>query len=274
MTTIRTETPELEKRWAEAESGVAVRSSDLLARIVALSGGKDSTAMALRLAECEPNDYEYVITPTGNELPEMFAHWRRLGELLGKPLKPIGRWSLEGLIMKYQTLPNWRMRFCTREIKIEPFQRYALQRAPAVCYVGIRADEADAREGTYHTGITGVTQDCPLVRWGWDINDVKNYLRKRGVEVPERTDCAACFFQTIAEWWRLWKLHPDEYEKAEGWEEMTGHTLRSAQRDTWPAGLKELRLKFEAGYTPKGAAQLTFRLDVAERPTMCAWCAR
>jgi tRNA(Ile)-lysidine synthase TilS/MesJ len=32
--------------------------------IVALSGGKDSTAMALRLAEVEPLDYEFVITPT------------------------------------------------------------------------------------------------------------------------------------------------------------------------------------------------------------------
>ena len=31
-----------------------------LAHIVALSGGKDSTAMALRLAEAEPRDYTYV----------------------------------------------------------------------------------------------------------------------------------------------------------------------------------------------------------------------
>ncbi len=53
--------------------------------IVALSGGKDSTAMALRLAEIEPRDYAYVITPTGNELPEMIAHWRKLMDLLGKP---------------------------------------------------------------------------------------------------------------------------------------------------------------------------------------------
>ena len=64
--------------------------------IVALSGGKDSTAMALRLAEIEPAAYTYVITPTGNELPEMFAHWRRLGELLGSPLVPVGRTTLAG----------------------------------------------------------------------------------------------------------------------------------------------------------------------------------
>lgn len=35
--------------------------------VVALSGGKDSTALALRLAETEPRDYTYVCTPTGDE---------------------------------------------------------------------------------------------------------------------------------------------------------------------------------------------------------------
>lgn len=40
--------------------------------VVALSGGKDSTAMALRLRELNPDiDYTYSCTPTGNELPEM-----------------------------------------------------------------------------------------------------------------------------------------------------------------------------------------------------------
>lgn len=43
--------------------------------IVGISGGKDSVALALRLQEVEPREYDYLITPTGNELPEMFEHW-------------------------------------------------------------------------------------------------------------------------------------------------------------------------------------------------------
>jgi len=43
--------------------------------IVGLSGGKDSTALALRLAELEPRDYTYICNETGNELPAMKAHW-------------------------------------------------------------------------------------------------------------------------------------------------------------------------------------------------------
>ncbi len=41
--------------------------------IVGLSGGKDSTAMALWLHENEPRDYTYICNETGNELPEMHA---------------------------------------------------------------------------------------------------------------------------------------------------------------------------------------------------------
>lgn len=244
------------------------------ARIVALSGGKDSTAMALGLAEQEPDQYEYCYTPTGRELPVMLEHWKRLECLLGKPLIKVPAPSLVELIIKYKTLPNHRMRYCTRQVKIEPFQIYAAGKAPAVCYVGIRADEAGSRAGTDHTGIEGVTQDCPLVRWGWDINDVRNYLRKLGVEVPERTDCDLCYHQQIGEWWRLWRDHKDRWQQIEALEAWTGHTLRSEQRDTWPASLKELAKKFEAGYVPKGAAQTNLRLDVSERATMCAWCAR
>ena len=81
--------------------------------------------MALRLAEVEPSDYEYVITPTGDELPEMYEHWKRLGALLGKPLKSItSGYSLQGLIRKWDALPNWRQRWCTRVLKIEPFNAY------------------------------------------------------------------------------------------------------------------------------------------------------
>lgn len=245
--------------------------------IVALSGGKDSTAMALRLKEVEPRDYQFCYTPTGRELPPMIEHWKRLECILGSKLvKPPGPTLIEA-ILQYRTLPNQRMRFCTRQVKIEPFMAHAAALAPATCYVGIRADEVegqDARSGTDWNGVYGVVQDLPLVRWGWGINAVKQYLADRKVEIPERSDCDFCFFQRLGEWWRLWKLYPERWMEAEALETLTGHTLRSDERDSWPAGLKELRLKFESGLIPRGAAQMNFKMDVAERKTMCAWCAR
>ena len=41
--------------------------------VVGLSGGKDSVTLALRLQERGEQDYEFLCTPTGDELPEMFA---------------------------------------------------------------------------------------------------------------------------------------------------------------------------------------------------------
>lgn len=262
------------------QTPAAVLCSDLLehpARIVALSGGKDSTALALRLAEVEPQAYQFCITPTGRELPEMAEHWAKLGCLLGSPLVRIPGPTLLEKMIGYKTLPNFRMRYCTREVKIEPFIKYAASLAPAICYVGIRADEVlgdNAREGTDWNGIEGVKQDLPMVRWGWGINRVTEYLRERGVTIPERTDCDCCYHQRIAEWWRLWRDHIDRWMELEALEIWTGHTFRSEQRDSWPASMKGMREMFEAGYTPKGAAQTKLPLEVAERKTMCAWCAR
>jgi len=235
--------------------------------IVALSGGKDSTAMALRLAEVEPQDYEYVITPTGDELPEMYAHWRKLEGLLGKAMTIINKRSLKGVIKIHQALPNWRMRFCTTDIKIIPFNEYLLRMWPCTAYVGMRADEPfEKRKGNRVHG--GIEQRFPLREWGWTISDVLDYLEFRGVTIPPRTDCARCFFQTIAEWKRLYEEHPEIYADAIAEEESTGHTYRSPGRDTWPASLKELASEFDRGRMPRT------KPSMEGRPTMCSTCAR
>ena len=247
----------------------------MIRHICALSGGKDSTAMVLRLSEVEPREYQYICTPTGNELPEMFQHWRRLGEMLGEPIKPItaGK-SLQGLIRAQNALPNYRMRWCTRLLKIEPFQAYLIKMSPAVSYVGIRADEADDRAGVDWEKLGGITNRYPLVEWGWDEADVREYLRYRNVEIPARTDCAMCFFQRLGEWWKLWIDYPEAYAEAEKYEDLTGHTLRSDARDSWPASLKDMRGRFEDGDIPRGANQTSFNLGVSGRSAMCSVCAR
>lgn len=227
--------------------------------VVALSGGKDSTALALRLRELHPETpYRYICTPTGDELPEMFAHWRHLSELLGAPLVPIGDTTLAGEIARQGALPNYRMRWCTRIIKIEPTARYlaalAATGVEVVLYVGLRADE-DVREGGNYAAVSGVTQRFPLREWGWRVGDVLDYLDRRGVSIPKRTDCARCFYQKLSEWWGLWAEHPDLYADAERDEAATGHTFRSPGRDSWPAGLVQLRREFERGRVPKGAGQ-------------------
>lgn len=224
--------------------------------VVGLSGGKDSSAMALRLMEAEPRDYVYVCTPTGDELPEMFAHWHRLGELLGKPLQPIMGGTLDGLVKKWGALPNWRQRWCTRALKIEPYAAWLMQQSARheriTSYIGLRADEEE-REGGDYSDVPGIQRRFPLREWGWNLSDVLAYLDQRGVVIPRRTDCGRCFFQTLGEWFNLYRDNRDVYLDAERQEAETGYTRRSPGRDSWPTALKDLRAKFEAGYVPRGA---------------------
>lgn len=238
--------------------------------IVCLSGGKDSTALALRLAEIEPRDYEYLITPTGNELPEMVSHWKRLAELLGKPLtvRTMGM-GLSAAIRAQKMIPNFHARWCTRILKIEVAEMYFVANAPCTSYVGLRADEDETKRVGMYGEIEGLTKRYPLREWGWGLKEVLSYLESRCVSIPPRTDCALCFYQKIGEWWNLWKDYPDHFKQGETLEAEINHTFRSDSRDSWPAALADLRAEFEKGRRPKGAGQLDL---FGERVGMCRAC--
>lgn len=218
--------------------------------VVGLSGGKDSTCLALALAELEPREYEYVCTPTGDELPELFAHLDDLERRLGQPIKRLGTGeTLTQLIERMQMIPNFRARWCTRILKIEPTIAYMASLPPgSTLYVGLRADEEERR------GIYGedMTIRFPLREWGWGLPQVLHYLETSRVKIPRRTDCGFCFYQRIIEWRNLWRDHRDVFERGVAIEERMGHTFRSPGRDTWPVPLKELGEAFASGRPIRG----------------------
>lgn len=279
--------------------------------VVALSGGKDSVALALRLRELNPDvPYRYISTPTGNELPEFFEHFDRLEQLLQAPIVRIAP-KLEGtqvigwqdggdsdalldLIRRHQMLPNFRARWCTRQLKIEPTLFWLAEHAPAIQYVGLRADEGE-RGGIYPMqpdkvtsktmpnkllrqmvadGVfAGITQAYPMRDWGWSIDDVWGYLDQRGIEIPERTDCGLCFFQRLQEWRRLHAKSPESFAAGVAIEQEIGHTFRSDGRDTWPASLEQLATEFDRGRNPKGyEASRQLRLVDCDREDLCRAC--
>ncbi len=216
-------------------------------QFVAFSGGKDSTAMVLRLAELGES-FECLFTATGNELPDLTAHMERVLRLAGNPMlhTPKGP-SLKQLIEGFDALPNWRQRWCTRMIKIEPCIAFLAAHPGSSLLVGLRADE-EARVGIYGAL---ATYRYPLREWGWKVSDVRGYCEARGVSIPPRTDCAVCYGQQIREWFILWRDWPEHYAEGEAWEARTGHTFRSPSRDTWPAALRDLRAEFEKGRLPR-----------------------
>jgi 3'-phosphoadenosine 5'-phosphosulfate sulfotransferase (PAPS reductase)/FAD synthetase len=213
--------------------------------VVGLSGGKDSTALALWLVENEPREYEFICNETGNELPEMQDHWRNLERLLQAPIKRV-RHSVDLLQLceDMNALPNFRMRWCTRILKIEPTIEYmsALPEGSTL-YVGLRADEAPRR------GIYGEDMliRFPLREQGFDEAGVWSYLDAKGVAIPRRTDCALCPYQRLDEWRTLWAEYPDKWAEGVALEHKTGRTFRSDGRDTWPASMALLGAEFASG---------------------------
>jgi len=248
------------------------RDSNGIAHVQALSGGKDSTALAIEFKRRHPEiPMNYVYTPTGDELPEMVAHIAFLQEYLGTEIIILTNGTLFSQIEQKACVPNFRMRWCTPALKLRPFGEFVEEVAPVIAYVGLRADEED-REGTRPGGEsaaigTACTILYPMREWGWTVDDVWACINQAGVVIPERTDCSLCFFQKLGEWYNLWKNHPDRWAKGEAIEEKYGHTFRSETRDSWPASLKELRAEFEKGRIPSRSLRM-----METRKDMCRRC--
>lgn len=220
-----------------------------LRNVIGLSGGKDSTVLAFMLKEREPEkDWTYICTPTGDESPEMEEHWQNLEYALGKQLIRITNPkapTLDALIEIQGMLPNFRARFCTRMLKIEPTIAWCIKNAPVLMHVGLRADEEE-REGIYGDV---VKSRFPFREWGITLPIVKSYLpylaERYGVVIPTRTDCLKCYHQRIEEWWNFWRDYPERFWAAALQEKQRGHTFRSPGRDTWPVSLADLAEEFQ-----------------------------
>ncbi len=221
--------------------------------------------MALRLSELDI-PFVLLFTATGNELPPVHDHIARVVRETNCELVLPENRSLEEWIDFYNALPNWRMRWCTRQIKIEPAIAYLVANPGSTLAVGLRADEPE-RAGLYGEF---ATYRYPLREWGWDIHRVRDYCSRRGFTPPARTDCAVCPYQRLSEWFHLWRDHRAYFEQGVAWEAATGHTFRSPGRDSWPAPLAELAELFENGRIPKGEANgLLFDDD---DPVACRVC--
>jgi PP-loop superfamily ATP-utilizing enzyme len=222
--------------------------------VAAFSGGKDSTAMILL---CQPRFLLW--TPTGNELPGVQEHIEQTAQKVkAEVIIPPGP-TLPQLIAEFNALPNHRMRWCTRMIKIQPAYAWMVEhRDRYKMAVGLRADE-EHRQGLFGDDF----EYCyPLRDEGVGLEEVWQVIKEAGLTIPRRTDCAVCFHQRLREWYWLWRDYPFHWTQGETWEAQVGYTFRSPSRDTWPASMEGLRSRFEQGDRPRGADN---EVDIVER---------
>jgi 3'-phosphoadenosine 5'-phosphosulfate sulfotransferase (PAPS reductase)/FAD synthetase len=186
--------------------------------VCGISGGKDSSALAIYLRDQVPT-MEYFFCDTGAELPETYEYLNKLEVVLGKPIARLN--SSRGFDHWFElyrgTLPSPQMRWCTRLMKIKPLEEW-LGDDEATSYVAIRSDEKN-RKG-YVSTKPNITAVFPFVEDDIDHDGVLRILTEAGVGLPEyyewrtRSGCYFCFFQRKAEWVGLADRHPDLFAKA------------------------------------------------------------
>ena len=241
--------------------------------ICGISGGKDSSALAVYLRDKVPN-MEYFFCDTGAELPETYEYLTRLETILGKSIARLN--AERGFDHWFEVfrgaLPSPQMRWCTKNMKIKPIEEW-IGNDPAFSYVAIRSDESN-RKGYISTKPN--IQSCfPFIEDDIDHDGVMRILEDAGIGLPDyyewrtRSGCYFCFYQRKAEWIGLSERHPDLFERAVAIEQKVlqdagvngdadfGDNAMKGRQYTWSGGetLVQLRARREEILERHEAAQ-------------------
>lgn len=212
--------------------------------ILSLSGGKDSTALAIYMRDKVP-EMEYVFCDTDKELKETYEYLNRIEAFLGKKITRLndnaGFDHWHKVFGGYLPAPN--MRWCTKFLKLKPFEEFVGDE-PVISYIGIRADEDRVGYISHKSNIKTV---YPFKEDKIDLTGVVKILEDSGIGMPPylkwgrtHSGCYFCFFQKPIEWVRLLENYPEDFEKAQAYEKISDEPGKTF---TWILGmpLSELR---------------------------------
>lgn len=207
--------------------------------IASFSGGKDSTAMVLRLIEEGWPLDEIVMFDTGWEFPEMYEHIARFEGFTGRkvtvlyPKKSFQHWLLKQEVVGRKGTHKGRVhrigygwpspmrRWCT-DRKVRSIDRHCKD---AVRYIGIAADEAKRTESKT---LKKLQIRYPLIEWDMDEAACLAYCRERGFDwsglydIFARVSCFCCPLQRIGELRNLRRHCPDLWAKMLEWDAQMG----------------------------------------------------
>lgn len=163
--------------------------SNKVKHVLGISGGKDSAALSIYLNSKYPGmDVEYYTCDTGRELDETYQLIDRLESQLGKSilkLAPVdldnttGESTFDHFLELYGGyLPSSVSRWCTKKLKLEPFEDY-MGDEPTISYVGIRGDED--RDG-YISKKQNVQSIFPFRKNIWSEDVVKLLVNNNSID--------------------------------------------------------------------------------------------
>ena len=217
--------------------------------VVSLSGGKDSTAMLLRMIEEGMRIDIILFCDTGLEFPALYRHLDKLQKEIGMPIVRISAdHTFEHYMLNYEVRekkqeshthhrglgwPGPMYRWCTREFKERPRQKYLRplqEKYQIIEYVGFAADEGYRLERKNNQG-----ERCrhPLVEWGMTEADCLQYCYDHGYDWEglydyfDRVSCWCCPLQSLANLRILYEHFPELWEQLKDWDNRCWRTFKA-----------------------------------------------
>lgn len=222
--------------------------------VVALSGGKDSTAAFLGMLDRGMQIDCILFCDTGLEFPAMYTHLEKLEKDTGKQITRVKaehtyeylmfdvyvrRNKDSPIVKKYGAgirgngWPGPRQRWCTsrlKDIPREKFLRELRTQYHIIEYIGIAADEQYRLKRKRNQNPNHVH---PLVEWGMTEADCLQYCYKRGYDWGglyqhfKRVSCWCCPLQSLDELRELYRHYPDLWEQLKAWDKRTWRNFRA-----------------------------------------------
>lgn len=155
--------------------------------IVSFSGGKDSTAMLIKMIEMNYKIDEIIFLDTGVEFPEMYEHIKKVEGYIGRPITKLkDKYSFEYYMLEHvktkgknkgqkgYSWSDFRNRWCTSNLKKKVIKRYLTKYKDynIIEYHGIAFDEPKRIKDNLNI-------KYPLFEWKWSEKDALNYCYNR-----------------------------------------------------------------------------------------------
>ena len=182
-------------------------------RIISFGCGVNSVAMVIFLYDLGKR-HEIIFSDTGVEQPETYCYLDMFNEWLlnryGVGVTTVSRGeSLFDYCYNNSLVPSVGFRWCTDKFKKIPIKKKT--GSGVISLIGIAADE-------WHRAKPSTQSEFPLIENGIDRSECKDIIKRVGLEIPKKSGCYFCPFQSADEWKRLYDRHPALWEKAKNME--------------------------------------------------------
>lgn len=184
--------------------------------IALLTGGHDTTAMALWLKENTKLPVEYLFLDTGVILPETFKFLKKLENLIGK-IKILKTTPYEERLKKLKYFfPTPRYRWCSRQLRIKTLYDY-IGEDHVFLYLSVLPNEKIKKDTYRHGHVKNI-----YTLKQYNIKDTKkicedHHLYNEEYNLKIKAGCWTCFLNNKTAFLKIFSKHPYFYRKFYYW---------------------------------------------------------